>query len=88
MVMKNFVQAKTQHRRGLIGGESMTEMERYQKWCEIAGSIEQWIASIEREISSKEFTETSDRHGLTKIDKKLYEALEIANKAASALADE
>ena len=66
----------------------MTEMERYNKWCAIAGSIEQWIASIEREISSKEFTETSDRHGLTKIDKKLYEALEIANKAASALSDE
>ncbi len=57
----------------------------YNKWCDIAGSIEELIQCIEGEIGSKEFTETSDRHGLAKINKKLYEALEVANKAASAL---
>lgn len=66
----------------------MTDMERYDKWCEIARSIEGLITQVEGEIGSRDFTETSDRHGLTKIAKKLYEALEVANKAASALADE
>ena len=66
----------------------MSDMERYNKWCEIAERIEAVISDIEAEIGSKNFTETSDRHGLSKINKKLYEALEVANKAASALADE
>ena len=66
----------------------MSETERYNKWCEIGERIEAVIGDIEAEISSKNFTETSDRHGLVKINKKLYEALEVANKAASALADE
>lgn len=66
----------------------MTEMERYNKWTEIAESLEALIGTIEKEIGSKNFTETSDRHGLSKINKKLYEALEVANKAASALSQE
>jgi hypothetical protein len=66
----------------------MTEMERYDKWCEIASRVEELIGFVEGEIGTKKFTETSDRHGLSKIDKKLYEALEVANKAASALAEE
>ncbi len=66
----------------------MTDTERYNRWTDIAGSIEELISFIEGEISSKDFKETSDRHGLSKIDKKLYEALEVANKAASALAEE
>ena len=59
----------------------MTETERYNKWCDIAGSIKELIGFIEGEIGSKGFTETSDRHGLSKINKKLYEALEVAQKA-------
>ena len=59
----------------------MTEMERYNKWTEIAESLEALIGTIEKEIGSKNFTETSDRHGLSKINKKLYEALDVAQKA-------
>ena len=66
----------------------MTEMERYNKWCDIGSSIEELITMIEGEIGEKNFTETSDRHSLSKIDKTLYEALEVANKAASALAED
>ena len=66
----------------------MTGMERYDKWCEIARSLEDLISSIEKEIGASNFTETSDRHSLSKIDKKLYEALEVANKAASALEED
>lgn len=66
----------------------MTGMERYDKWCEIARSLEALISSIEKEIGAKNFTETTDRHSLSKIDKKLYEALEVATKAASALEED
>ena len=67
----------------------MSDMERYNKWCDIGSSIEELISKVEGEIGEKKnFTETSDRHSLSKIDKKLYEALEVANKAASALAED
>lgn len=66
----------------------MSELERYDKWMGIAHSIERLISSIEAEIGEKNFTETADRHSLSKIDKKLYEALEVANKAADALGKE
>ena len=66
----------------------MSDMERYNKWCDIGSSIEELISKVECEIGEKNFTETSDRHSLSKIDKKLYEALEVANKAASALAED
>ena len=47
----------------------------------IADDISGVITRIEAEIGAKNFTETADRHGLSKINKKLYEALEVAQKA-------
>ncbi len=63
----------------------MSELER---WHRIAESISSLISSVEAEIGAKNFTDLSDRHALSKIDKKLYEALEVAQKAISALEDE
>ena len=66
----------------------MTAMERYDKWREISSNIEELIIRVEKEIGASNFTETNDRHSLSKIDKKLYEALEVANKAASAIEED
>ena len=60
----------------------MTALER---WLFLADCIGQLIGTVEKEIAEKNFTELNDRHSLSKIDKKLYEALEVANKAAEAL---
>ncbi len=56
-------------------------MNNYDRWLSIADDISKLIAKIESEIGEQNFTETADRHGLSKINKKLYEALEIAQKA-------
>ena len=63
----------------------MNELER---WNSIASEIEALIGMVEAEVGAKNFTSTSSRHSLSKIDKKLYEALEIANKAADALSED
>ncbi|MBQ7220736.1 MAG: hypothetical protein IJS28_07140 [Synergistaceae bacterium] len=63
----------------------MSELER---WYSIASEIEALISMVEAEIGAKNFSGTSSRHSLSKIDKKLYEALEIANKAAEALSED
>ena len=63
----------------------MTALER---WLFLADCIGQLISTVEKEIADKNFTELNDRHSLSKIDKKLYEALEVANKAADALSKE
>ena len=56
-------------------------MDRSKSWFEIANGLEELIGKLEAEIGAKNLLEISDRHSLLKIDKKLYEALEIANKA-------
>ena len=56
-------------------------MNSYERWMSIADDISGVITRIEAEIGAKNFTETADRHGLSKINKKLYEALEVAQKA-------
>ena len=56
-------------------------MNSYARWLSIADDISKLIAKIESEIGAQNFTETADRHGLSKINKKLYEALEVAQKA-------
>ncbi len=56
-------------------------MNSYDRWLSIADDISKLIAKIESEIGAQNFTETADRHGLSKINKKLYEALEVAQKA-------
>ena len=56
-----------------------------KRWGEIADAISELISKVETEIGSKNFRAVSDRHSLSKIDKKLYEALEVANKAYEAL---
>ncbi|MBQ7217129.1 MAG: hypothetical protein IJS39_14220 [Synergistaceae bacterium] len=52
-------------------------MTEEANWYEIAGEISGFIGKME----SQHFSGMSDRHGLVKITKKLYEALEIAQKA-------
>ena len=56
-------------------------MNSYEHWQSIADDISALITKIESEIGAQNFTETADRHGLPKINKKLYEALEVAQKA-------
>ncbi|MBR0035691.1 MAG: hypothetical protein IJP54_08435 [Synergistaceae bacterium] len=56
-------------------------MNSYEHWLNIADEISALITKIESEIGAQNFTETADRHGLSKINKKLYEALEVAQKA-------
>ena len=63
-------------------------MQVLEHWHKLAESISALISGVETEIGAKNFTELSDRHALSKIDKKLYEALEVAQKAISALEDE
>ena len=63
-------------------------MQVLERWYKLAESISALISGVETEIGAKNFTELSDRHALSKIDKKLYEALEVAQKAISALEDE
>ena len=56
-------------------------MNSHEHWLGIADDISALIAKIESEIGAQNLTETADRHGLSKINKKLYEALEVAQKA-------
>ena len=63
----------------------MSELER---WYSLASEIEVLISKVEAEVAAQSFKDTASRHSLSKIDKKLYEALEIANKAADALSDD
>ena len=59
--------------------------ERYNRWFEIADCITDIIDKIEAEIDSNHFSEPDDRQALSKINKKMYEALEIAQKVYLAL---
>ncbi len=52
----------------------MTNIER---WLGIVGDISGLIGKME----AQQFSDMNDKHGLVKINKKLYEALEIAQKA-------
>jgi hypothetical protein len=63
----------------------MTELER---WLFLADCIGRLIGTVEKEIGEKNFAGVNDRHSLSKINKKLYEALEVASKAADTLRKE
>lgn len=52
-------------------------MAEEANWYEIANELSDFI----RKMEVQHFSGISDRHGLVKITKKLYEALEIAQKA-------
>ena len=55
----------------------MDEINEHERWYEITDAISALIAKTE----VQRFVLMSNRHGLVKINKKLYEALEIAQKA-------
>ena len=55
----------------------MDAMSDYERWLEITDAISQLIAKTE----AMRFMGMDNRHGLVKVNKKLYEALEIAQKA-------
>ena len=55
----------------------MGELNENRHWYAITDAISEVIAKTE----AQHFSEISNRHGLVKINKKLYEALEIAQKA-------
>lgn len=59
--------------------------EVQEHWGNLMIAISELIKKVEAEIGSQNFKDVSDRHSLSKIDKKLYEALEVANKAYEAL---
>ena len=55
----------------------MDEVNEHERWYVVRDAISELIAKTE----AQHFIEMSNRHGLVKINKKLYEALEIAQKA-------
>jgi hypothetical protein len=52
-------------------------MAEEANWYEITKELSEFI----RKMEEQHFSGMRDRHGLVKITKKLYEALEIAQKA-------
>lgn len=58
----------------------MDELNENRHWYAIAEAISEVIVAIVK-TEAQLFSEISNRHGLLKINKKLYEALEIAQKA-------
>ena len=63
----------------------MNCFEVQEHWGNLANAISELIKKVEAETGSQSFRDISDRHSLSKIDKKLYEALEVATKAYEAL---
>ena len=59
----------------------MDWQEVQKHWENLSDAISELIKKVEAEIGSQNFGTVNDRHSLSKIDKKLYEALEIVNKA-------
>ena len=55
----------------------MDAVNESERWYEITDAISELIAKTE----AQHFIGMSNSHGLVKINKKLYEALEIAQKA-------